>query len=359
MPLLIITVVKNPLWFTAGTPLTQISTENNRILWNQIVLASSSKTLLFFIVFCDKYDLQGGPTWLRTKLVKGSIGNVKDVLLRSALRFSCIPSSLQTSTLLCVKNLQAICGGCVLTCPGWAVGVCVCVCAGVFVCALGGGKVVVVVGGGLFGDQLRKRHTRPHSSPTLQNQLWSTGSGAPVSLLLPLQCDDADIWPSMGRQMKANLLIWSLRAWEQKTTAWKKLKKKALKKHICYLFSFLFVLILCSWGSSGQFFYFQFTGDPHDDKMLFYFFISHAQPTLCCCSHGNSHDNRTGPNCFVFHSHLLYIMWKLGIVLEKKTKKNTILSTKIKMIIQPKCLWEETNFYSAASFWQHLTDRGC
>lgn len=29
--------------------------------------------------------------------------------------------SLQTSTLLCVKNLQAICGGCLLTCPGWAV----------------------------------------------------------------------------------------------------------------------------------------------------------------------------------------------------------------------------------------------
>lgn len=29
--------------------------------------------------------------------------------------------SLQTSTLLCVKNLQAICGGCMLTCPGWAV----------------------------------------------------------------------------------------------------------------------------------------------------------------------------------------------------------------------------------------------
>lgn len=30
--------------------------------------------------------------------------------------------SLQTSTLLCVKNLFAICGGCVLTCPGWANG---------------------------------------------------------------------------------------------------------------------------------------------------------------------------------------------------------------------------------------------
>lgn len=30
--------------------------------------------------------------------------------------------SLQTSTLLCVKNLQAICGGCVLTGPGWAGG---------------------------------------------------------------------------------------------------------------------------------------------------------------------------------------------------------------------------------------------
>lgn len=29
--------------------------------------------------------------------------------------------SLQTSTLLGVKNLKAICGGCVLTCPGWAV----------------------------------------------------------------------------------------------------------------------------------------------------------------------------------------------------------------------------------------------
>lgn len=39
----------------------------------------------------------------------------------SAPRVGCTSLSLQTGTLLCVKNLQAICGGCVLTCPGWAV----------------------------------------------------------------------------------------------------------------------------------------------------------------------------------------------------------------------------------------------
>lgn len=47
----------------------------------------------------------------------------------------------------------------------------------VFVCVCG---CVRRWGGGEFGDQLRKSHARPHSSPTLQNQLWSAGSGAPV-----------------------------------------------------------------------------------------------------------------------------------------------------------------------------------
>lgn len=87
-------------------------------------LASSSFAIHYWL---------GGGTWLRTKWVKkkkknARTDNVKDVLLGSATRFGCIPSSLQTSALLCVKNLQAICGGCVLTCPGWAV----CVLGGVW-----------------------------------------------------------------------------------------------------------------------------------------------------------------------------------------------------------------------------------
>lgn len=100
---------------------------------------------------------------------------------------------------------------------------------------------------GVFGDQLRKRHARPHSSPTLQNQLWSTGSGAPVSLLPPPQCDNVELQPSTGRWM-----IWSVR--DERNTMLPKhaqvtplrppTPKKAVKKYIHYFFFFLFFFSL-------------------------------------------------------------------------------------------------------------------
>lgn len=55
--------------------------------------------------------------------------------------------SLQTSTLLCVKNLQAICGGCVLTCPGWAM--------------WGAGGGGVEGWGGVAEEEARTAHSSP------------------------------------------------------------------------------------------------------------------------------------------------------------------------------------------------------
>lgn len=103
----------------------------------------------------------------------------------SAPYVRCTSPSLQTSTLLCVKNLQAICGGCVLTCPGW--------------------MVCVRVWGRLAEEEARTAHSRPTKGlrclAALQNQL---GPFRPLALE-PLQLP-----PISARK---HFLFFEMKAW--------------------------------------------------------------------------------------------------------------------------------------------------